>query len=83
MDKKDAVPSAPVAPLIPKVNPYAGDSRYAQFKVVNMRLLKTGIIQFDPSYPDLVLNSTAAEGVPMPLTPFFASRINQTLELVF
>ena len=61
---------------------YNNDSKYAQYKVVKMRLLREGTIQYDPSYPELVLNSTAPEGVDMPFTPFFASRINQTLELV-
>ena len=75
--------SAPVTqPVKKQVNPFEGDSRYAQFQVVNMRLLKEGIIQYDPSYPELQLNTTAKEGMPLPLTPFFASRINQTLELV-
>jgi hypothetical protein len=86
--KPSAPPAQSSAPAVPQpavkkqVNPYEGDSRYAQFKVVNMRLLKEGIIQYDPSFPELQLNTTAAEGMPLPLTPFFASRINQTLELV-
>ena len=70
------------APALTPKNIYVGDSRYTQFKIVNLRLLREGTIQYDPAYPELVLNSTAAEGIPMPLTPFFASRINQTLELV-
>lgn len=78
-------PSAPAAqsaaPAKPK-NIYEGDARYAQFKIVNLRLLKPGTIQYDPNYPELVLSSSEPEGVPMPLTPFFSSRINQTLELV-
>lgn len=61
---------------------YTDDSRYAQFKIVNLRLLKEGTIQYDPSYPELVLNTTSEKGMPLPLTPFFAARINQTLELV-
>lgn len=85
-------PSAPAAPSAPvqstqvakkaTENPYEGDSRYSQFKIVNLRLLKAGTIQYDPSYPELVLNCFEPEGQPLPLTPFFASRINQTLELV-
>ena len=77
-----AKPSAPIAQSAKPKNIYEGDARYAQFKIVNLRLLKPGTIQYDPNYPELVLNSSAPEGVPMPLTPFFSSRINQTLELV-
>lgn len=80
-------PSAPAAPSAAQVapkekNPFEGDVRYEQFKVVRMRLLKEGTIQYDPNYPELVLNSTDEKGQFMPLTPFFSSRINQTLELV-
>lgn len=79
-----APPAPPAQQVAKKVinNPYEGDSRFAQFKVVNLRLLKAGTIQYDPSYPELVLNCFEPEGQPLPLTPFFASRINQTLELV-
>lgn len=83
MKEKPVPTPAPIPALVKKiVNPYENDTRYAQFKIVNLRILKEGTIQYDPSYPELILNSTAPEGVPMPLTPFFASRINQTLELV-
>jgi hypothetical protein len=80
---KQEVPkaSAPVVQSMP-VNPYTDDPKYAQFKVVNLRLLKPGTIQYDPNYPELVLNTSDKEGMPLPLTPFFSSRINQTLELV-
>lgn len=85
--QKPSVQPAQSAPQQPKAaakqdNPFEGDARYSQFKVVNMRLLKAGTIQYDPSYPELILNTDAPEGQPLPLTPFFASRINQTLELV-
>lgn len=86
--QKPSAPAAPSAPPVqqqakaPQVNPYEGDARYAQFKVVNLRLLKADTIQYDPSHPELVLNCSTPEGTPMPLTPWFASRINQTLELV-
>jgi hypothetical protein len=63
-------------------NIYENDSRYAEFKIVNLRLLKEGTIQYDPNHPELILNTTAPEGMPLPLTQFFSSRINQTLELV-
>ena len=85
-------PSAPAAPAAPaaKEEPVVKkeehktviDSRYAQFKMVKMRLLKEGTIQYDPNFPELVLNTASSEGMLLPLTPFFASRINQTLELV-
>lgn len=90
--KPSAQPAPPVqpapqvqakAPEVKKqVNPFEGDARYEQYKVVNLRLLKEGTIQYDPNNPELVLTTFAAEGQPMPLTPFFSSRINQTLELV-
>jgi hypothetical protein len=84
-------PVAPVAPVVVQAPPvvskkrtiYDDDHRYASFKIVNIRLLKEGTIQYDPNYPELVLNSSEPEGQPMPLTPFFSSRINQTIELVF
>jgi len=75
-------PAAPAAPAVKKKHPYEGDSRYEQFKLVYLRLLKPDTLQYDPSYPELILNSSAEEGQGLPLTPFFASRINQTLELV-
>lgn len=76
-------PEAPKAPEVKKqTNPFEGDARYEQYKVVNLRLLKEGTIQYDPNNPELVLTTFAPEGQPMPLTPFFSSRINQTLELV-
>ena len=87
-------PSAPAAPSVTpapqasvpaakkEINPYEGDSRYAQYKIVRLRLLREGILQYDPSFPELQLTCSAPEGQLLPLTPFFASRINQTLELV-
>ena len=84
-------PSAPVVqavsakeePIAKKEEPKVViDPRYAQFKQVRMRLLKEGTIQYDPNFPELVLNTASAEGMLLPLTPFFASRNNQTLELV-
>jgi hypothetical protein len=87
-EKKQNQSSAPPAPApapavkIKKPSIYEGDTRYAAFKIVNLRLLKEDTIQYDPNYPELILNTTAAEGMSLPLTPFFASRISQTLELV-
>lgn len=84
---EQAKPSAAPVPAqkevkeVKEVNPYADDARYAQFKVVKLRLLREGTIQYDPQFPELQLTS-ATEGKMLPLTPFFASRINQTLELV-
>ena len=83
-------PSAPTATVVNKEEPIVKkeepkvviDPRYVQFKQVRMRLLKEGTIQYDPNFPELVLNTASAEGMLLPLTPFFASRINQTLELV-
>ena len=76
-----AAPAAPAAPVVKK-NKFSDNLKFSQYKVVNLRLLKEGTIQYDPNYPELVLTSSAPEGEPMPLTAFFASRINQTLELV-
>lgn len=49
--------------------------------IVKMRLLQKDTMQYD-YVNKILLNSDAKEGVPIPLTPFFAGRIGITLELV-
>lgn len=56
--------------------------KFADYKLVRMYLLQDGCIQYDPSFPELVLNTSDKRGKLLPLTPFFKSRIGVTLELV-
>lgn len=56
-------------------------AKYSQFKLVRLKLLKSGIIQYDPSYPDLILKEVEG-GMILPLTPFFAARLSKTIELI-
>jgi hypothetical protein len=74
--------SAPAASA-PKeaVEPQYKSEDYDGAKIVRLRLRTPGIIQYDQRY-DLKLDTAAKEGVPMPLTPFFAGRLNSTVELV-
>ncbi len=56
--------------------------KFAQYKLVRMYLLKGGRIQYDPQYPELILNTSDPRGKLLPLTPFFKSRIGVTLDIV-
>jgi hypothetical protein len=48
-----------------------------------MYLTKEGTVQYDPSFPELVLRSTDKEkGQLLPLTPFFKSRMGVSLEVI-
>lgn len=86
-------PSAPAAPVVPtkpaSATPENKDESVVaapKYKsedfdgapIVKLRIKKAGTMQYDTQY-GLKLDST--EFVEMPLTPFFASRINQTIEL--
>ena len=51
---------------------------YSGAPIVMLKLAKEGIMQYDSQYR-LKLDST--EPTPMPLTPFFASRLNSTVLL--
>jgi hypothetical protein len=55
--------------------------KFADYKLVRMYLLQKGCIQYDPAFPELVLNTSDKRGMILPLTPFFKSRIGVTLEL--
>ncbi len=55
--------------------------KFDKFKKVRLRLLEPNTIQYDPSYPELILDTTKKRGKLMPLTPFFASRIGTKVEL--
>ena len=79
--KPAAIPPAPPVNAAPQ-DKRKTDPRFVSFQWVKMRLIKEGTMQYDPSYPDLKLNSAAKEGVLMPLTPFFASKIGSTIELI-
>jgi hypothetical protein len=56
--------------------------KFAEYKLVRMYLLQPGCIQYDPAFPELVLNTGDKRGMTLPLTPFFKDRIGVTLELV-
>lgn len=58
-------------------------AKFSQYKIVRLRLLVAGQMQYDPAYTELKLNTAEKDGMLLPLTPFFASRIGQTLEIVF
>lgn len=56
--------------------------KFADYKLVRMYLLQEGSIQYDPAFPELVLNTSDKRGMLLPLTPFFKSRIGVTLDIV-
>jgi hypothetical protein len=51
---------------------------YGGALIVKLRLIKAGTMQYDPIYK---LKLSSIEPTEMPLTPFFAGRIGQTIEL--
>jgi len=55
--------------------------KFDKFKKVRLRLLEPNTIQYDPGYPELILDTSSKKGKLMPLTPFFASRIGTKVEL--
>lgn len=57
-------------------------AKFAKFDIVRLYLKEAGQIQYDPSYPELVLDVAGKPGKLLPLTPFFKSRIGKTLEIV-
>lgn len=57
-------------------------SKFEGIKLAKLRLLKPGIIQYDPQYPELVLNTDSSEGKILPLTSFFSGRLGKTIELI-
>lgn len=56
--------------------------KFADYKLVRLYLLEEGCIQYDPAFPELVLNTADKRGKILPLTPFFKSRIGITLDIV-
>lgn len=78
-------PVAPVKSDETKVDTATGIAKsgyksedYNGAPIVMLKLAKAGIMQYDSQYR-LKLDST--EPTPMPLTPFFASRLNSTVLL--
>ena len=57
--------------------------KFSQYKLVRMYLIQAGTMQYDPSNPELVLDTADKKGKLLPLTPFFKSRIGVTIELIY
>lgn len=88
----NAPPVAPAKPAETKVDTAVAETNvdmaitesgyksedYSGAPIVMLKLAKEGIMQYDSQYR-LKLDST--EPTPMPLTPFFASRLNSTVLL--
>lgn len=78
--KPTAPTAAPVAKPVLKLS--FNRSKYQGLKLARLRLLQSGIIQYDPQNSELVLDTTAPEGKILPLTAFFSGRLGKTVELV-
>ncbi len=75
------VSSEPKSPVKGKEPLYAKEA-LQQYKVAKLRLKEKGVLLYDPSHPELVLDTDSKEGKALPLTPFFNSRIGSVVELV-
>jgi len=82
VEKKDTPPAELKKDDAPVEKVKFHREKFADYELVRMYLKQEGCVQYDPAFPELVLNTSDKRGMLLPLTPFFKSRIGVTLELV-
>ena len=75
-----AAPAASAAKSLKEQSRFGARAEFASMDFVKVAPMIPDTVQYDPSYPEVVVRS--ADGDIVPMTPFISQRIGKTLKLI-